>query len=52
MKQWGAILAIIISCLKMSQILLYTTVNVYTPASIIMYGGIILLAIHEWRGLK
>ena len=52
MKQWGAVLAIVLSCLKMSQILLYTSLNAYTPASIIIYGGIILLAIHEWRGLK
>jgi uncharacterized membrane protein (DUF2068 family) len=52
MKQWGAVLAIILSCLKISQITLYTSVNVYTPASVIIYGGIILLAIHEWRSLK
>ena len=52
MKQWGAILAIILSCVKLTQITLYTSVNVYTPGGIIMYGGIMLLAIHEWRYLK
>jgi hypothetical protein len=52
MKQWGAILAIIISCVKISQITLYTSVNIYTPGSIIIYGGIIMLVIHEWRSLK
>lgn len=51
MKQGGAILAIIISCLKITQILVYTTLNVYTPASVIIYSGIILLAIREWRYL-
>jgi len=52
MKQWGAILAIILSCLKLIQILLYTTLSVYTPGGIIIYGGIILLAVQEWRKLK
>jgi len=52
MKQWGAILAIILSCLKLIQILLYTTLSVYTPGGIIIYGGVILLATQEWRKLK
>jgi len=52
MKKWGAILAIILSCLKMVQILVYTTLSVYTPGGIIIYGGIILLAIQDWKKLK
>ena len=52
LKQWGAILAIILSCLKSIQITLYTTLSVYTPGGIVIYGGIILLAIQEWRKLK
>jgi len=52
MKKWGAILAIIISCLKLIQITLYTTINMYTPGGIIIYAGIILLAIQEWWKLK
>ena len=52
LKQWGALLAIILSCLKLIQITLYTTLSVYTPGGIIIYGGIILLATQEWRKLK
>jgi len=52
MKKWGAILAIILSCLKLIQIILYSTLSIYTPGGIIIYAGIILLAIQEWRKLK
>ncbi|HUV03267.1 MAG TPA: hypothetical protein VMW67_07530 [Desulfobacteria bacterium] len=52
MKHWGALLAIIISCLKIIQMLLYTTLNVYTPAGIILYGWIIMLVLQKWRKLK
>lgn len=52
MKRWGAILAIILGCLKLIQILFYTTLSVYTPGGIIIYGWVILLAIQEWRKLK
>jgi len=52
LKKWGAILATIISCLKIIQIILYTTVSVYTPAGVTIYGGIILLVLQEWRKLK
>ncbi|MEA2075623.1 MAG: hypothetical protein U9O85_07830 [Euryarchaeota archaeon] len=51
MKKWGAVLAIILSCLKLIQMLLYTTLSVYMPGGIIIYGGIILLAIQEWKKL-
>ncbi|MBN1761975.1 MAG: hypothetical protein JW878_02685 [Methanomicrobia archaeon] len=52
LKYWGALLAGIISCLKIIQILLYTTLSVYTPAGIIFYGGIIMLVLQERRKLK
>ena len=52
LKKWGAVLAIILSCLKLIQIIFYAGLSVYTPGGIIIYGGIILLAIQEWRKLK
>ncbi|HUV80355.1 MAG TPA: hypothetical protein VMW40_05990 [Candidatus Bathyarchaeia archaeon] len=52
MKRWGAILAIILSGFNLIQILIYTTLSIYTPGGIIIYAGIILLAIQEWRKLK
>ena len=52
LKKWGAVLAIIISCLKLVQILFYTSLSVYTPGGIVIYSGIILLAVQEWRKLK
>ena len=52
LKQWGVVLAIIISCLKIIQIIIYTTVSVYTPAGVIIYGGIIVLALQERKKLK
>lgn len=51
-KKWGAVLAIIISCLKLVQIIIYAGLSVYTPGGIIIYGGIILLALQDWRKLK
>jgi len=52
MKHWGAVLAIILSCLKLVQILVYTILSVYTPGGIVIYSGIILLAVQEWKKLK
>ena len=52
LKTWGAVLAVILSCLKLIQILVYTTLNVYTPGGIVIYGGIILLAVSDWKKLE
>ncbi|HUV03102.1 MAG TPA: hypothetical protein VMW67_06665 [Desulfobacteria bacterium] len=52
LKKWGAILAVIISCLKLVQIIVYAGLSVYTPGGIIIYGGIMLLAISDWKRLK
>lgn len=52
LKKWGAVLAIILSCLKLVQIIFYAGLSVYTPGGIVIYGGIILLTVSEWKKLK
>jgi hypothetical protein len=52
LKRWGAVLAIIISCLKLVQIIFYAGLSVYTPGGIVIYGGIMLLAVLDWKRLK
>jgi hypothetical protein len=52
LKKWGAVLAIILSCLKLVQIIVYAGLSVYTPGGLIIYGGIMLLAVLDWKRLK
>ena len=52
MKKWGAVLAIILSGLKLIQLLVFAGLSVYTPGGIVIYGGIILLAVLDWKRLK
>ena len=52
LKKWGAVLAIIISCLKIIQIIFCAGLSVYTPGGLIIYGGIMLLTVSEWKRLK
>jgi hypothetical protein len=52
LKKWGAVLAIILSCLKFVQIIVYAGLSVYTLGGPIIYGGIMLLTISDWKRLK
>lgn len=52
MKKWGAILGIILCILKLIQIGFYSgEFNIYTPLGFIIYGGLILIILHNWEKL-